>query len=113
MMKIKSLIQKWQNDSSSPITDYEISVFLPLYDAARLEALKEMFQEKTKQQIITELLSAALDEAEEAFPYVKGEKIIAQDEFGDPLYEDAGHTTTFIKLTNQYMYQMKKSCSKQ
>jgi ssRNA-specific RNase YbeY (16S rRNA maturation enzyme) len=113
MMKIKSLIQKWQNDSSSPVADYEVSVFLTLYDAARVEALKEMFPEKTKQQIITELLSAALDEAEEAFPYVKGEKVIAQDEFGDPMYEDTGQTSTFINLTNQYMNQIKKSSSKQ
>lgn len=112
-MKIKSLIQKWQNDSSSPVADYEVSVLLPLYDAARVEALKELFPEKTKQQIITELLSAALDEAEEAFPYVKGEKVIAQDEFGDPMYEDAGKTTTFIKLTNQYLKQMKASSTNQ
>jgi hypothetical protein len=93
------------------VTDCEISVFLPLYDAARIEALNEMFPEKTTQQIITELLSAALDEAEEAFPYVKGEKVIAQDEFGDPLYEDTGLTSSFIRLTNQHMEKIRKSSS--
>jgi hypothetical protein len=113
MMKIKSLIKKWQEDSSSPVTDCEFSVLLPLYDAARLEALTEMFPEKTREQIITELLSAALDEAEEAFPYVKGDKVIAQDEFGDPMYEDTGPTSTFIRLTNQYLEQIKKTSSKQ
>jgi ssRNA-specific RNase YbeY (16S rRNA maturation enzyme) len=113
MMKIKSLIQKWQDDSSSPLTDCEYSVFLPLYDAARIEALNDMFPERTKQQIVTELLSAALDEAEEAFPYVKGDKVIALDEFGDPMYEDNGPTGTFMKLTNQHMEQLKKSPSEQ
>ena len=79
MMKIKSLVKKWQEQTSGPVANCEYSVFLPVYDAARLEALAEMYPEKTRQQIITELLSAALDELEEAFPYVKGNHVIAQD----------------------------------
>lgn len=102
------MIKKWQEDSSSPVTDCQYAVFLPLYDAARIEALNDMFPEKTKEQIITELLSAALDEAEEAFPYVKGKTVIAQDEFGDPMYEDTGQTSNFIRLTNHYMDKIKK-----
>lgn len=108
-MNIKTLIKNWQEQSSSPVTDCAYAVFLPLYDAARIEALKDMFPEKTKQQIITELLSAALDETEEAFQYVKGDKVIAQDEYGDPMFEDAGLTATFIKLAGQYMEKMDKS----
>lgn len=106
--KIKSLVTKWQEQDSSPVTDCEYTVFLPLYAAAKIEALAKMFPGKTKQQIITELLSAALDELEEAFPYVRGKKVIARDEFGDPIFEDTGLTSDFIELTNKYTNKLKK-----
>jgi len=103
MDTIKSLVKKWREQASSPVTECEYTVLLPLYDAAKIEALTKLFPGKTKEQIITELLSAALSELEESFPYIKGEKIIAQDEFGDPVYEDAGLTSAFIELTNRYV----------
>lgn len=109
MMKIKTLITKWQNESSSPITANQYSLQLSIYDAARVEALHEMFPEKSKQQIMGELLSSALDEVEEAFAYEQGDKVIARDEFDDPMYEDVGLTSTFIDLTNQYVKKLKSA----
>jgi hypothetical protein len=106
--KIKSLIEQWQESASSPVTDCEYAVPLPLYTAVKIEALAELFPGKTKQQIITELLCAALDELEEAFPYVKGNKIIAHDEVGDPVYEDVGLTSAFIKLSEQHLNKLGK-----
>lgn len=108
MTKIKSLVSNWQEQASSPVTDFEYTVSLPMFAAAKIEALAKMFPGKTKQQIITELLSAALDELEEAFPYVKGDKVIARDEFGDPVYEDAGLTSNFIELTNKYLNKLRQ-----
>lgn len=108
MTKIKSLVSTWQEQAGSPVTDCEYTVSLPVYAAAKIEALVKMFPGKTKDQIITELLSAALDELEEAFPYVKGNKVIAQDELGDPVYEDAGLTSAFIDLTNRYVTELSK-----
>jgi hypothetical protein len=103
MQSVKSLISKWKQGASTPLTDFEYSIFLPTYEAAKIEALAEMFPGKTRQQIMTELLAAALDELEEAFPYVKGDQVIGQDEFGDPRYNDAGLTSTLIKLTNKHL----------
>jgi hypothetical protein len=40
--------------------------------------------------IITDLISAGLDELESKMPYVEGDRVIEEDEFGDPIYEDAG-----------------------
>jgi len=48
------------------------------------------------------LLSTALDELEEALPYVPGTKIVAEDEFGDPIYEDVGVTPLFEELSRKY-----------
>ena len=103
MTKVRSLVKNWHENVSTPLTDYEYSVSLPLYAAAKIEALTEMFPSKTKQQIITELLTAALDELEEAFPYIRGDKVIGEDECGDPIYNDAGFTPTLISLTNKYL----------
>lgn len=52
--------------------------------------------------IITELLSAALDTLEAALPYEQGERIIAEDECGDPIYEDIGPTPRFLRLAKQH-----------
>ena len=38
---------------------------------------------------------------------MQGEKVIAEDEFGDPIYEDAGLTPRFIELTRKYQEQLK------
>ncbi|MGD8568270.1 MAG: type 1 pili tip component [Gammaproteobacteria bacterium] len=103
MTSVKSLVAKWEQDASTPLTDCEYSILLPTYEAAKIEALAEMFPGKTRQQIITDLLAAALDELEEAFPYVKGDRVIGQDEFGDPRYNDAGFTSTLIELTNKHL----------
>lgn len=108
MTTIKLLVEKWCENDGTPLTDYEYPVALPMYDAAKVEALAEMFPGKTTQQIITELLSAALDELEAVFPYVKGEKVIGQDEFGDPRYNDAGLTTTFLELTSKHFTRMNR-----
>ena len=67
-----------------------------------------MFPGKTKNQIITELLGAALDELEEALPYQTGDKVIGQDELGDPRFNDAGLTSTLIELANKHLESLTK-----
>ena len=103
MMTLRELIENWESTSNSPLTDKEYAVKLPLSDAAKLAALAEMYPSRNVEQIITELLSAALNELEQVLPYVEGEKISSFDELGDPIYEDAGPTRTFVNLTRKYL----------
>jgi len=56
----------------------------------------------TEAQLITELLSAALDELEASLPYVKGAEVIAEDDQGDPIYADDGLAPRFHALTGKY-----------
>jgi hypothetical protein len=106
MMKIRDLASNWEKHASGKMAAREFSVKLPIHDAARIMALAEMYPARTESQIITELLSAALDELIEAFPYAKGEKVIAEDEYNDPIYEDAGLTPVFFEITNKFMHQL-------
>lgn len=102
-MKIRNLLEEWQRSAAAKLTTKEYRVRLTLHDAARIAALAEMYPGRSETAIITDLLSAALDELEGALPYVQGARIIAEDEQGDPIYEDIGPTPHFVKLTRKYM----------
>ena len=101
-MDIKELLKKWEETSGMRMTAHEYGVRLPVHDAARVEALAEMYPRKSETEIITELLSVALDAVEASFPYVQGHKVIAEDELGDPVYEDIGPTPRFLALTKKH-----------
>jgi hypothetical protein len=101
-VKVRDLMHHWEKHAGAEITARKFSVQLPLYDAARLLALAEMYPAKTETQIITELLGAALDELQEALPYAQGKRVIAADDHGDPIYEDVGPTPDFFRKTQEY-----------
>lgn len=105
-MKIRELLKIWEEHASGKMAAREITVILPIRDAARIMALAEMYPARTESQIITELLSAALDELAAAFPYVKGERIIAEDEYDDHIYEDEGLTPVFFDKTKKFFRQL-------
>jgi len=98
----KQLLDSWGEGAAAPRTARSYTVRLPVDDAARLGALAEMFPGRTPEQLITELLGAALQEVAAAMPYVAGTRVISTDEQGDPLYEDAGPTPRFIELTRKH-----------
>lgn len=102
-MTLKDLIKFWEKAATSPLTESEFRVRLTSKDAAKIAALSEMYPSRSSEQIITELLSAALNELENTLPYVKGEKIASLDELGDPIYEDVGPTSTFSELTRKHL----------
>ncbi len=101
-MRFKELLDSWRDNAAEARTTHEYSVRLPLDDAARLHALADLFPGRTTEQLISELLSAALLEVAAAMPYVPGTKVISTDEQGDPVYEDAGQTPRFEELTRRY-----------
>lgn len=101
-MDIKELLQAWEKSSAVKMAPHEYRVRLPLHDAARVAALAEMYPLKSETEIITELLGIALDQVEAAFPYEQGSKVIAEDELGDPMYEDVGPTPRFLDLSKKH-----------
>jgi hypothetical protein len=101
-VSFRSLLDRWQQRETPTLTAAEYAVRLPLDDAARLHALSELFPAFTREQIVSDLLSAALTELAASMPYVRGNKVISKDEQGDPIYEDAGYTPRFIELTRKH-----------
>ncbi len=101
-MSFKELLESWRTSAAAPRSARSWSVHLPVEDAARLEALAELFPGRSPEQLITELLREALREVAAAMPYVAGERVISTDEHGDPVYEDVGPTPRFMELTRRH-----------
>jgi hypothetical protein len=101
-VNFKKLLDSWRDGAGAARTARTYSVRLPVDDAARLGALAEMFPGRTAEQLITELLGAALTEIGAAMPYVAGSKVISTDEQGDPVYEDTGPMPRFLDLTRKH-----------
>jgi hypothetical protein len=101
-VSFKELLQSWREQAAAPRTAASYAVHLPLDDAARLAALAQMFPGRSAEQLISELLSQALNEIVAAMPYVAGTRVISTDEQGDPVYEDAGPTPRFMALARAH-----------
>lgn len=111
-MKFKPLLERWKKVPAPAKTAAEYAVRLPLDDAARLHALVELFPGQPVEEIVTDLLGAALDEIAAAMPYEKGPKVISRDDQGDPVYEDIGLTPRFVELTRKYKKNLQAAAKK-
>ena len=108
-MKVRDLLSLWENTASGSLTPERYEVRLPVEDAARLKALAELYPRRHIEELITDLLSASLNELESVMPYISGNKVVAVDELGDPMYEDVGPTPRYPGLTEKHLrkYQTK------
>lgn len=101
-MKIRDLLKHWEGTRQPQMTAETYAIHLPVEDAARLHALAEMYSGVAEEDVLRDLLAAALAELEEAMPYEPGERVASEDDFGDPVYEDAGPTPRFLELTRKH-----------
>ncbi len=102
-MGIKRLAQDWEGKARQQSLTTSCQIRLRRHDMARVQALADMYPGRTSDTILAELIQAALDDIEGGMPYVKGERVVAEDEFGDPIYEDVGPTRKFYNLTRKHL----------
>lgn len=105
-MQVKDLIERWEEGSAEPLTARKYCIPLPVQDAARIEALVQLYPRRRIDDILRDLISAALDEVEAAFPYRQGPKVISEDDQGDPIYEDAGPASRFRELSTRFAQEL-------
>jgi len=101
-MTFKDLLVDWSKENPPKKTAEHYAVRLTIDDAARIHALADLFPGVDTERVITDLVSAALDEIEAAIPYEAGDEVIREDEFGDPVYADAGMTPRFLELVQSH-----------
>lgn len=102
-MKIRELAKHWEDSAKGRLTKTGYAVHLDVEAAARLAAIGEMYPKRSTEELLGELIGAALEELEASFPYVKGQHVVATDEEGDPLYEDVGPTPRFLALSRRHL----------
>ena len=105
-MSFKSLLDAWAAEKKPSTTSETYAVHLATEDAARIHAFVDLFPGITKERVITDLLAAALEQVEASIPYVPGDKVIREDDFGDPVYEDKGLTPQFLDLVKKHRKQL-------
>ncbi|KZX75085.1 type 1 pili tip component [Oleiphilus sp. HI0009] len=111
-MRIKELTAQWEKQAKAIMTENEYSFRIPIEDAAKIEALAEMYPKRNKNEILCELISSALQELETAMPYIAGTEVAAIDEQGDPLYQDVGPTPRFLDLSKKHCTLLKQAGKK-
>ena len=105
-MKIRELAHQWEQQATPARGTRRYTLELDLETAARLEALHELYPQRTPEALLGELLAAAFEELEASFPYVQGDEVVATDELGDPLYADAGTTPRFLELARKHLQRL-------
>lgn len=108
-MKFNQLLDSWQQELPPAKTAEHYSIRLTLDNAARVAALAELYPGTPGEQIVSDLLAAALDELEASIPYVAGDRVIREDDHGDPIYEDAGMTPRFLEKVREHRKRLADS----
>lgn len=103
---MRELLKEWEARATAPLSARKYAIKLPV-TTARVPAPAEMYPTRSVDQLRAELLSAALDEVEQSFPYVLGSEVAAEDEQGDPIYKGAGMTPRFQELTHKHLRALK------
>ena len=105
-MKISALLNDWEVDSQDKRPQARLSTSVPLKQLAHIQALVDIFPGRTREQIIADLIDFALGEVEAALPYKEGDKVMAEDEFGNPVYEDQGLPPRYLELSKKYLKEL-------
>jgi hypothetical protein len=105
-MKLNALMKYWEKEFAGQLSEEGYQIKLSVEDAARLEALCEMFPKYPRENLLRDLISSALTDVTSNFPYIAGKEIAARDEEGDPMYADIGQTPKFLNLTRKHLKQI-------
>lgn len=105
-MKPKDLLTVWDAPDNSRLTRKQLSFRLPVHVAARVAALCEMYPNRSRTQIVGDLLASALDEMQRQFPEVQGRFFVRDDETGIDMYEDIGPGSRFRALAHKHYKEL-------
>jgi len=107
-MKSSDLHNLWTAPDNSRITSKQFSFRLPVHVASKLAALAEMYPQKTRTEIVGDLLATAIDEVVKGMPYINGRSIGFHPDTDEECFEDIGPSVTFWSLANKYYKDLEK-----
>ncbi len=110
-MKPSELHTVWAMPDNTRLTAKQFSLRLPVHVAAKLAAFGELYPNKTRTQLIADLLATAIESAAEGLPTVKGQHlhhVVADDGTHLEVFEDVGMRAKFKKLANRHYAELEK-----
>jgi len=119
-MKASSLHDIWDSPDNTRLTPKQFSFRLPVHAAAKIAALCEMYPQKSRTQIIADLLTSALDELEINLPMALGDPINGEDERIErdiarfeqrdyvPIFTVGGTRARFRWLSNKHFKELEQ-----
>lgn len=107
-MKPGDLTKVWTAPDNSRLTPKQQSFRLPLHVAAKLDALCTIFPNKTKTEIVGDLLATAIDEIERELPSHRGPQIDHTAATG-AIYAIAGARAEFRRQANKNYKELERS----
>lgn len=119
-MKASNLHDAWASPDNTRLTPKQFSFRLPIHVASKIAALCDMFPQKSRTQIIADLLTSALDELEQNLPEALGHAISEEEEqhermvadhLGDaylPLFHLGGARGNFRRLANKHFAELER-----
>lgn len=108
MIESTDLPRLWAAPDNSRLTSKQYSFRLPVHVAAKITALCDLYRNRSRTEIVGDLLSAALQEVEKGFPLVQGREAGPHPQTGDMLYEDIGPGAQYRKIANRYYIEIEK-----
>jgi hypothetical protein len=102
MSKAAELHSFWSLPDNSRLTSKQYSYRLPVHVAAKIAALCDMYPQKTRTEIVGDLLSTAIEDLVKGMPYVEGRSIGRDPESGEEYHEDAGPRSRFWELADKH-----------
>ena len=119
-MKAANLHDVWASPDNTRLTPKQYSFRLPIHVAAKIAALCDMYPQKSRTQIIADLLTSALEELEQNMPMAVGYAISDEEEDNErwmadhigetfvPLFHMGGPRAKFRSLANEHFEEMER-----
>lgn len=102
MKPFQTISDKWNKFGLGAVNQEALPIALDAEALEIFQQLQQRYPRLNADTLLSDLLTAALDDFEQSIPYVRGSKIVAIDEMGDEIYEDSGVTPRFLKLTQKH-----------
>lgn len=117
-MKASHLHDVWAGPDNTRLTNKQFSFRFPTHIAAKLAALGDIYPQKTRTQIVADLLTAALDDLEKSLPEAAGrfaedaaDSFMANEigcEVGERFYYMGGIRGEFWERSNAHYQELEK-----
>ena len=107
-MKASELVASWTSHDNKRLTSKQVSIRLPVHIAARVFGLCDMFPNKTRTDIIADLLNFSLEELEKTFShhYSEDREIDVID--GMAIYPNIGSFGRYANFVNKHYRELEK-----